>query len=107
MRGPLLTMPAIGRATGFALVAAAIVAAALHVQRGGAGERPALSRAAIRRDPLAAELARCQAIGLAAQTDAACEAAWAENRQRFFTYGRPTSGAPPIGGASVIPFKGR
>ena len=47
-------------------------------------------------DPLAPELARCQAIGMAAKDDAACEAAWAENRRRFFTY-RPadsTASAP-------------
>jgi conjugative transfer region protein TrbK len=35
-------------------------------------------------DPLARELLRCQAIGMAAKDDAACEAAWAENRRRFF-----------------------
>ena len=48
-------------------------------------------------DPLAPELARCQAIGMAAKDDAACEAAWAENRRRFFTY-RPAdsaASAPP------------
>ena len=43
-------------------------------------------------DPLAPELARCQAIGMAAKDDAACEAAWAENRRRFFTY-RPADSA--------------
>ena len=45
-------------------------------------------------DPLALELARCQAIGMAAKDDAACEAAWAENRRRFFTY-RPADSAAP------------
>jgi len=35
---------------------------------------------------LARELARCREIGMAAKDDAACEAAWAENRRWFFTY---------------------
>ena len=35
-------------------------------------------------DPHAAELARCHDIGSAALDDAACRAAWAENRRRFF-----------------------
>ena len=30
-----------------------------------------------------------QSIGIAAENDAACAAAWAVNRRRFFTY-RPT-----------------
>jgi conjugative transfer region protein TrbK len=53
-------------------------------------------------DPLADELARCRAIGMAAIEDAACKAAWAENRRRFFAAGStadhttaPT--APPEG----------
>jgi conjugative transfer region protein TrbK len=29
-------------------------------------------------------MARCQALGLAAENDAACQAVWAENRRRFF-----------------------
>jgi len=37
-------------------------------------------------DPLARELERCRDIGVAAENDPACKAAWAENRQRFFTY---------------------
>jgi conjugative transfer region protein TrbK len=41
-------------------------------------------------DPLTHELLRCQAIGMAVKDDAACEAAWAENRRRFFA---PLSGA--------------
>jgi len=43
----------------------------------------------VQNDPLARELARCRAIGMAAKDDAACDAAWAENRRRFF------SGVPP------------
>ncbi len=29
-------------------------------------------------------MARCQALGMAAENDADCQAAWAENRHRFF-----------------------
>ena len=90
MRTPRLTLTARSRATGFALVGAAIVATALHFL----DDRPPASSVTAARpaDPLAAELARCQALGMAAQNDAACTAAWAENRRRFFTY-RPASSA--------------
>jgi conjugative transfer region protein TrbK len=33
---------------------------------------------------LAAALARCQTLGLAAENDTRCQAAWAENRRQFF-----------------------
>jgi conjugative transfer region protein TrbK len=95
MRGRLLNMPAIGRAAGFALVAAMIVAAAVHLRRGDAGGPGATGKVAVHADALAGELARCQAIGLAAQSDGVCEAAWAENRRRFFTY--PAPGDDPTG----------
>ena len=37
-------------------------------------------------DPLRAELERCRTIALEdLATDTACQAAWAENRRRFFT----------------------
>ena len=36
-------------------------------------------------DPLAAELTRCQKLGLEAAGDQACEEAWAESRARFFS----------------------
>ena len=45
-------------------------------------------------DPLTRELARCREIGMAADSDTACKAAWAENRQRFFTYTRSPASAP-------------
>ena len=89
MRGRRLTLPAISRVAGFALVGAAIVATALHFR----DDRPTASSVTAARpaDPLAAELARCQALGMAAQSDAACTAAWAENRRRFFTFRSPSS----------------
>ena len=45
-------------------------------------------------DPLARELERCRDIGVAAENDPACKAAWAENRRRFFTYA--PSSAPAL-----------
>ena len=52
--------------------------------------------ASVQSNPLARELARCQAIGMTAKDDAACEAAWVENRQRFFTYRQPTEASPAV-----------
>ena len=45
-------------------------------------------------DRLARELARCREIGIAADSDPACKAAWAENRRRFFTYAPSSAPAP-------------
>ena len=94
MRARLLNTRAVSRASGFLLVAAAIVALALRIDRDGAKPHALGPQPAQTTDPLAAELARCQLIGMAAQSDAACAAAWAENRRRFFTY-PPADGATP------------
>lgn len=95
MRARLLHLPAIARAVGFALVAIAMIAAALHF-------RATTSRIAVQpqapaaaTDTLAAELKRCQLIAAQAKDDPACEAAWAENRRRFFTYAPASSPAAP------------
>ncbi len=96
MRGRPLQIQAIARATGYALVAAAIAATAFHFRQDGAGTSTPLRMPSIESDPLAPELARCQAIGMAAKDDATCEAAWAENRRRFFTY-------RPVGSAASAP----
>jgi conjugative transfer region protein TrbK len=93
MRGLLLNFPAIGRAAGFALVAAAMVAAVAHFKHDTGSARPHPPEIAAPADPLVSELHRCQAHAMAAKDDAACEAAWAENRRRFFTY-RPAPSAP-------------
>jgi conjugative transfer region protein TrbK len=92
MRGRLVNIPAVGRALGFALVAVAIVAAAVHFAHDLRSARPRPAEASAPDDPLASEMRRCQAFAMAAKDDAACEAAWAENRQRFFTY-RPAPSA--------------
>ena len=93
MRSHLLDLPAIGRAAGFSLVAAGIIATTLHFDRQKAEPKPVGARPAPSADPLAGELARCQSIGMVAQNDVACAAAWAENRRRFFTYRPADSGA--------------
>ena len=92
MRTRPLNIAMIGRAAGFVLVAGAIVATAISFHRDDARQNAPLGSPAIQSDPLARELARCQAIGMAAQNDDSCEAAWAENRRRFFTY-RPAPSA--------------
>jgi conjugative transfer region protein TrbK len=93
MRGHLLDIPAIGRAAGFILVAVAIIATAAHFDRRGPQPHLIITPSGSSVDPLAVELARCQSIGIAAQNDVACAAAWAENRRRFFTYRPANSGA--------------
>ncbi len=84
MLGRALEVRAIGRAVGFALVAAAIVAATLHFRR----DVPRVPQAspATASPRLTEELRRCQALAAQATDDAACEAAWAESRRRFLTY---------------------
>ncbi len=97
MLGGALGMPVIGRAVGFALVAAAIVAATLHFREHEPRGLQADPAAASSR--LTDELQRCQAVAARAEDDAACEAAWAENRRRFFTY-VPATGAAASPAAS-------
>jgi conjugative transfer region protein TrbK len=92
MRSALSRIRAIARATAYTAVAAVIGATVLTVRHNDR-DTPASARApATDSDTLASELARCQTIGMAAKDNAACEAAWAENRRRFFTY-RPADGA--------------
>ena len=94
MRGRPFPIQAIARAAGYIAVAVAIAAAALHFRQNGADTSTSLRTPSIESDPLVPELARCQSIGMAAKDDATCEAAWAENRRRFFTY-RPADSAAP------------
>ncbi len=97
MRSRLLDMPAIGRAVGFAVVAAAIVAATLHFREHEPTGLEASPGAVSSR--LTEELQKCQAVAARAEDDAACEGAWAENRRRFFTYD-PAPSAAASGPAS-------
>lgn len=93
----LLTISAIRRVAGFGLGTAAIVASAMNFDRQKVEPEWIAVRSAASVDPLAAELARCRALGMAAQNDASCQAAWAENRRRFFTYqsGDQAAATPP------------
>ena len=84
-----ISIAGIGRAAGFVIVAGMIVAATIHMRGRIAGLSEAEPNTAKQDDPLSAELKRCQRIGMAAATDAACESAWAANRRRFFTNGTP------------------
>ena len=103
MRG--LGIGTIARTAGYAAIALAIVATAFHFRHDEPGERHPVDRASVAvapsADPLARELVRCRAIGMAAKDDAACAAAWAENRCRFFTYAPfpAQSPSPPTGKA--------
>ncbi|MGD9501289.1 MAG: putative entry exclusion protein TrbK-alt [Methyloceanibacter sp.] len=92
MRGRLLNPLAVARALGFAVVAIAIVAAALHFRTPPRRIEPRSADAPTSPDSLAEELKRCQLIADQAKDDPACEAAWAESRRRFFTY--PPASAP-------------
>ena len=92
MRSASSRIRAIAFVAAYAAVAAVIGATVVTICHNEM-DTPASARApATGSDPLASELARCQTIGMAAKDDTACEAAWAENRRRFFTY-RPADGA--------------
>ena len=99
MRGRLLHLPAIARAIGFALVAVAMIAAALHFHASASHIAPHQTGSSTAADPLAAALKRCQRIAAEAKGDLACAKAWAENRRRFFTYApSPTRAQPKTNG---------
>jgi conjugative transfer region protein TrbK len=59
--------------------------AVLALREPGAPEPIRNLPAVVPADPLAAELTRCQKLGLEAAGNQACEDAWAENRARFFS----------------------
>jgi conjugative transfer region protein TrbK len=74
-----------GRVVILLAIGAAIVATDLHLRHSSISSANRVdARAAAPSDPLPRELLRCQAIGIKAKDDTACEAAWAENRRRFF-----------------------
>lgn len=96
MRGRLLNLSAIARAAGFVLVAIAIVATTLHFREAPSRPPTRAPSPAATIDPLSEELKRCQVLAAQAKDDAACEAAWAESRRRFFNY-------QPAPNAAVVP----
>jgi conjugative transfer region protein TrbK len=95
MRTRLPHLASSARAVGFALVAIAMIAAALHFRASSSriDLQPQAPTAAL--DPLAPEMRRCQLVAEQAKDDPSCEAAWAENRRRFFTYAPASNPAVP------------
>lgn len=92
--GRLSSATPIVRIAAFSLVAAAIAVASMTLHQrpnvpGGDTDLVSLDA-----DPLGGALKRCQAEGLAAQTDGGCEAIWAESRRRFFGTPKPADGPP-------------
>lgn len=84
MRGLRLSPPIVFRLVAVGLVVLILVVASLHLRHmphdvGVPDLGPPGSH-----DRLAAGLAHCQALGMKAEGDPACEAVWAENRKRFF-----------------------
>jgi conjugative transfer region protein TrbK len=94
MRGRIFNLGKVGRLAGALALAAAMIATMVHF-RHGSGRSAHVSVAGAPGDPIALEIAHCRAIGVAAASDAACEAAWAENRRRFFQYA-PDHKAPAL-----------
>ncbi|WP_430425153.1 putative entry exclusion protein TrbK-alt [Phenylobacterium sp.] len=86
MSGRLTLRPA--RLAAIALLGMAAVAAAIAASRVSTVVPWA---AAVSASPLSAELARCRALGIAAQEDAACRRAWRASRRRFL--GQPAETA--------------
>ena len=78
---------------------AAIVATAVYFAHDARSAHPHPTEASASADPLASEMRRCQALAMAAKDDAGCEAAWAENRRRFFTYRPAPSAAATLAAA--------
>ncbi|MBV8441636.1 MAG: putative entry exclusion protein TrbK-alt, partial [Hyphomicrobiales bacterium] len=95
MRVGALGIAAFARAIGILAVLAALVAAAIHLR-----SEPLITVRvdtdpfARRQDPLEKEVARCRGLGMAALDDPSCEAAWSENRRRFF--GDAASASSPV-----------
>ena len=72
-------------AIAIALCAIAALVAAMELQRALEEERSAEPSAAVSDDPLRETLQRCRSLAPEAlETDTACQAAWEENRRRFF-----------------------
>ena len=79
----------IARAAAVILLGGAVLACALKLAWQGRTLESSLPAAHDNMDPLANELARCKALGAEAAHDAACKAAWAQNRARFLAPGAP------------------
>jgi conjugative transfer region protein TrbK len=74
------------RGAAYALVAVAIGLTALRFQQRETAHKPYRSVSAQRSKNFAAELAYCQAIGMAAVHNQQCLAAWKRGQSHFFSY---------------------
>lgn len=108
-RGCLLNWRAIGRAAFFPAIAVAIALAAIQFGYHAESRMPKLDLpdrvGLLPRNPLSFTLAHCQAIGAAARENPLCEAAWAENRQRFLApdVRLPSLALPHLSGGIATP----
>jgi conjugative transfer region protein TrbK len=84
-----MDLQTIVRAAAVILLAGAVLACALELARQDRTLESSLPAAHDNRDLLADELARCKALGAEAADDAACKAAWAQNRARFLAPSAP------------------
>lgn len=84
----------VAHAAAIILLAGTVLACAVEVARLDRWSAPSVSAMEGNIDPLAAELARCKALGVQAANDDACKRAWAKNRERFFAPGAPDQGRP-------------
>jgi conjugative transfer region protein TrbK len=109
MHRPALDIGTAGRVVGLVALAATIVTTAVHFRHEQIGADGRVNSVAdsVQSNPMARELARCQAIGMAAKDDGPCEAAWAENRRRFFSYRQPTDSSPAVTRPSTTPTADR
>jgi conjugative transfer region protein TrbK len=83
-----MDLQTIVRAAAVILLAGAVLACALELARQGRTLEPS-APSAQDNTHLADELARCKALGAEAADDAACKAAWAQNRARFLAPSAP------------------
>jgi conjugative transfer region protein TrbK len=97
MRRLVRPLGCLGWVIGTTALSAALIAAIVHFEHSSPRARSESALTPLKDDALARELVRCQQIGTAAKDDARCDAAWAENRRRFFNYepALPTP-APPM-----------
>jgi conjugative transfer region protein TrbK len=74
------------------LLAGSVLACAVDLARRDHESEPPPPAAGDAIDPLAAEFARCKALGAEAVNDSACKTAWAKTRDRSFGPGEGQSG---------------
>ena len=88
MRADSILLKRVGRALACALASAAIVTAAVRIDRREPTMAP--EPTAHTADPLGAELERCRNISNPKDVDDSCRAAWEETRRRFFALHDPS-----------------